>query len=194
MRETIEGDYEMNKKYLKALNRAMFYNSIFSIMGVIGLFVFCMLPVLFISIELIGMYSVFLVILMILIIVFGIKWYINRINKMPDYLDKLILKINVDVKEMEIDNYASGTIYYFKGTHTFSYDTEDVDTDNQLFETIEYKCYFDDGCNVMIDYMRRIKEKNVFPQLEVNINPSNHHQYYIDSEEYMRKLECVLTG
>ena len=183
----------MSEKYLKALSRVKLYNSVFSFMGVIGFLVFCMYPVFLIFNELIGVYSVFIVLLLVLIIVLSIKWYIiKQINKKNDYLYKLSLKIHIEVDEMKIESSTAGSQYCFRGAHTFSLESKVVEFKNQSFETVVYECKFHDGSNVMFDYMRTIKQRGVYPQMEVNINPLNHNQYYIDSEAYMRKLGNAL--
>lgn len=183
----------MSDKYLKALDRAEKYNLIFSLIGIVGLLVFCMFPLVFIFIELVGRYTIIVVIFMVVMIGIIIKYFIKKINKIPDYLDKLTQKISVDINEMEI-KYSShnGAVYCFRGSHTFFLVNNLDEMTNKSYETIMYECYFQDGANVMSDYMRSIKQKGIFPKMEVNINPSNHYQYYIDSKDYMRKLGHVL--
>lgn len=178
----------MFDNYLKALERAELYNMLFGLIGVVGLLVFCMLPIVFIFYEFIGRYIIIVVIFMAVMIGIIVNWYINKVNKDPDYLDELTLKISVDINEMEIKFIShNGAIYYFRGSHTF-FIGNNVDEK----ETIIYECYFQDGSNVMSDYMRSIKQKAIYPQMEVNINPSNYYQYYIDSKDYMRKLGNIL--
>ena len=180
----------MNDKYLKTLEHAELYNVIFSFIGVIGLPVFCMLPIVFISIELIGRYTVVIVIFLVVMIGIIVKWYIKKLNKYPEYIDELTLKVNVDVIDMEIKyTSSSGAIYYFWGDHTFTRD----EIEDKTYEKFMFECCFNDGSNVLIEYIRSIKQKGIYPQMEVYINPSNYNQYFIDSKDYMRKLAIVLN-
>ena len=179
----------MQNSYINALKYAKVLNHIWSILGLLLLFGFVAGPLLFVIFNLSRIIAVLMVFGMIYILFYIIKRHNNRISK----TNNMSNKIEVNVNEFEIEFIPKGgAVYYFKGTYTFE-NSKNIGLGNdELLITQVYECRFDDGACVLTDYMRKLKQKKLYPEMEVWINPLDYAQYYIDSDRYMMKLAQYL--